>query len=198
VHLIVGLGNPGRPCAGPRHNWGFIAVEVFAPGRGGEGKRDSRTHARLCRTELNERPVLLCEPETFMNLSGRAVQAVAAYHKIDVAQLLVVVDDADLPLGSIRLRPGGSCGGHHGLESIEQHLGTRDYARLRLGIGRQADDRREITDYVLGRFLKAEQALLEAVLERACDQMECWAVAGMAKAMNEFNGTVKTPLVKES
>jgi len=198
VHLIVGLGNPGRAYADTRHNCGFMAIELFAQRRRAEWKRDSRMHARLCRTELNERPVLLCEPETFMNLSGRAVQAVAAYHKIDVAQLLVVVDDADLPLGSIRLRPGGSCGGHHGLESIEQHLGTREYARLRLGIGRQPDERREITDYVLGRFLKSEQPLLEAVLERASDQMERWVAAGTAKAMNEFNGTVKTPLVKES
>ena len=101
----------------------------------------------------------------------------------------MAVDDADLPLGEIRLRAGGGSGGHHGLESIEQHLGTNDFARLRLGIGR-AEDAREITDHVLGRFDAGEAALLEKVLVRAADQVECWLVAGIEKAMNQFNGVV--------
>jgi len=175
-----------------------MAAQLFAERRRAAWKADSRLQARLCRTELHGLPVLLCEPATFMNLSGTAVQAVAAYYKIAADHLLVVVDDADLPLGGIRLRPGGSSGGHHGLESIEQHLGTREFARLRIGIGRKSDEKREITDYVLGRFDKSEKALLEASLERACDQMECWVAAGTAKAMNEFNGTINSPVVKES
>ncbi len=100
-----------------------------------------------------------------------------------------MVDDADLPLGELRLRAGGSSGGHHGLESIEQHLGSREFARLRLGIGRQ-DGAREITDYVLGSFDRAEAALMEKVLDRAADQAECWLNDGIQKAMNQFNGVV--------
>jgi PTH1 family peptidyl-tRNA hydrolase len=102
------------------------------------------------------------------------------------------VDDADLPLGEIRLRGRGSSGGHHGLESIEQHLGTRDFARLRIGIGR-ADGAREITDYVLGRFSSTEAALVDKVLTAACDQVDCWLDAGIQKAMTQFNGVVDDP-----
>ena len=104
----------------------------------------------------------------------------------------MVVDDADLPLGEMRLRPGGSSGGHHGLESIEQHLGTREYARLRVGIGRQ-DGAREITGYVLGRFSSTEAALVDKVLTVASDQVEIWLDAGIQKAMSQFNGVVVDP-----
>jgi len=103
--------------------------------------------------------------------------------------LLVAVDDADLPLGEIRLRPGGGCGGHHGLESLTQHLGTTAFARLRLGIGRRPGAR-EITDHVLGRFDEAERAVFRLVLERAAQQVVCWLVAGIGRAMNDFNGVV--------
>ena len=102
---------------------------------------------------------------------------------------MVVVDDADLPFGELRLRPGGSSGGHHGLESIEQHLGTRDYARLRVGIGRQSGAR-EITGYVLGRFSSTEAALVDKVITVASDQAEAWLEAGIQKAMSQFNGVV--------
>jgi PTH1 family peptidyl-tRNA hydrolase len=103
--------------------------------------------------------------------------------------LLVVVDDADLPLGELRLRPAGSSGGHHGLESIEQRLGTRNYARLRIGIGREAGAR-QISGYVLGRFDSTEMKLVDTVLNVACDQAECWLRAGIQKAMSQFNGAV--------
>jgi len=102
----------------------------------------------------------------------------------------VVVDDADLPFGEIRMRPGGSSGGHHGLESVEQHLATRDYPRLRVGIGREADGVREITGYVLADFGRADKELLDKVLARACDQVECWLDEGIQAAMNRFNGKV--------
>jgi len=101
----------------------------------------------------------------------------------------VAVDDADLPFGEIRLRPGGSSGGHHGLESIEQHLGSREFARLRIGIGRK-DGARQITNYVLGKFEPAEQELLQKILERAANQVECWLAAGLQKAMSQFNGVI--------
>src|ERR1051325_5347273 len=163
-----------------------MAVSKFADRRRAEWKRESRFQARVARAEFEGHRLILSEPETFMNSSGTAVQALMAYFKAAPGQLLVVVDDADLPLGGIRLRPGGSSGGHHGLESIEQHLGTREYPRLRIGIGRRDESAREITDHVLGRFDSAEKPLLEATLARACDQMECWLVGGTKKAMNEF------------
>ena len=127
-----------------------------------------------------------------MNLSGETVGALVNFYQLlpPWPGLLVVVDDADLPLGEIRLRAGGGSGGHHGLESVGQHLGTDDFARLRLGIGR-ADGAREITDHVLGRFDAAEAALMEKVLDRAAGQVECWLAAGIEKAMNQFNGALK-------
>jgi PTH1 family peptidyl-tRNA hydrolase len=118
------------------------------------------------------------------------------FYRVSLQRLLVMVDDADLPLGEIRLRPGGSSGGHHGLESIEQRLGSRDYARLRIGIGRQAGAR-QITGYVLGRFDSTETALVDKVLSVACDQAECWLNAGIQKAMSQFNGVVAGPETKK-
>jgi PTH1 family peptidyl-tRNA hydrolase len=113
-----------------------------------------------------------------------------AFYRIPVKQLLVAVDDADLPLGELRLRAGGSSGGHHGLESIEQALGTREFARLRIGIGRR-DGAREITGHVLGRFSPVDAELADKVLTVARDQAECWLNAGIQKAMNQFNGVVQ-------
>src|SRR5204863_2658058 len=118
-----------------------------------------------------------------------AVAALVKFYRAPVSRLVVVMDDADLPLGGIRLRPGGSSGGHHGLESIERHLGTREYARLRVGIGRQSGER-QITGYVLGRFSSTETPLLDKVLTVASDQVECWLESGIQKAMSQFNGAV--------
>jgi PTH1 family peptidyl-tRNA hydrolase len=125
-----------------------------------------------------------------MNSSGEALAAVMQFFKIPPERILVVVDDADLPFGQIRLRPEGSSGGHHGLESIQTHIGTQKFARLRVGIGRTATNVREITGHVLGRFGKDEADLLGRVLERAANQMECFVVSGSQKAMNQFNGAV--------
>ena len=190
LHLIVGLGNPGAEYARTRHNAGFLLVEALA-GRWKAGwQLEKRFNARMARAERGEKCVLLCEPQTFMNSSGETVGPLAKYRQIAPARLLVAVDDADLPLGELRLRGSGSSGGHHGLESIEQHLGTRDFARLRIGIGR-AEGAREITNYVLGRFGSTETALVDKVLSVACDQAECWLDAGIQKAMSQFNGLVE-------
>jgi PTH1 family peptidyl-tRNA hydrolase len=191
LHLIVGLGNPGAEYAKTRHNAGFTLVEILAARWQADWANERKFNARLARTERNGVRVLLCQPQTFMNLSGATVGALVNFYQLlpPWAGLLVVVDDADLPLGEIRLRAGGGNGGHHGLESVGQHLGTDDFARLRLGIGR-ADGAREITDYVLGRFDAAEAALMEKVLDRAAGQVECWLAAGIEKAMNQFNGVV--------
>ena len=187
--LIVGLGNPGADYAKTRHNAGFLLVEKLAGQWKADWKNDRKFHARLARAELGDKAVLLAEPQTYMNASGESVGALARFYQLPLDRLMVVVDDADLPLGEIRLRPGGGTGGHHGLESVMQHLGSREYARLRIGIGRQ-DQARQITGHVLGKFSVAENALLEKVLERAGGQLECWLSAGIQKAMSQFNGVI--------
>jgi len=189
LHLIVGLGNPGAEYANTRHNAGFGLVQALAVRWRVDWKHERRFNARMARAERSGRQVLLCQPQTFMNLSGETVGAVVGFYRLPRTRVLVAVDDADLPLGELRLRADGSSGGHHGLESIEQHLGAREFARLRLGIGRQ-DGAREITDYVLSRFDRVEAALMEKVLDRASRQAECWLNDGIQRAMNQFNGVV--------
>jgi len=192
LHLIVGLGNPGAEYAKTRHNAGFLVLERLAERQRAKWSLEKKFNARIARVGQDGKRALLCEPQTFMNSSGEAVAKVLDFYQSTPARLLIVVDDADLPLGEIRMRPSGSSGGHHGLESIEQHLGTRDYARLRIGIGRQ-DGAREITGYVLGRFNSTEAELMDKVLTVASDQVECWLNSGIQKAMNQFNGVVVDP-----
>ena len=189
LHLIVGLGNPGAEYAKTRHNAGFLLLEKLAAQWKADWTRERRFNARIAGAERNDARVLLCQPQTFMNLSGEAVGALKNFYQLPLKRLLIVLDDADLPLGEIRLRARGGSGGHHGLESIGQHLGSREFARLRMGIGRK-DGGREITDYVLGKFDSSEAALMKKVLGRAADQVECWLDAGIEKAMNRFNGVV--------
>jgi PTH1 family peptidyl-tRNA hydrolase len=193
LFLIVGLGNPGAEYARTRHNVGFMVAERLAERWRASWTSNKKFRARVARVQRDSRRVLLCEPQTFMNASGEAVGAVMDFYQVPPARLLVVVDDADLPLGHLRLRPGGSSGGHHGLESIQQRLGTRDYPRLRIGIGRQ-DGAREITGHVLGRFGSTETALVDKVITVAADQAETWVVAGIQTAMNQFNGVVDDSL----
>ena len=189
MHLIVGLGNPGADYAKTRHNAGFLLVEKLAGKWKSAWKAERKFQARVSRAERGGIKVFLAEPQTFMNLSGESVGALVKFYQLPLEKILVVVDDADLPLGEIRLRPGGGSGGHHGLESVAQHLGSKAYARLRIGIGRQ-HEARQITGHVLGKFSAQENALLEKVLERATGQMECWLDAGIQKAMSQFNGAI--------
>jgi peptidyl-tRNA hydrolase, PTH1 family len=190
LYLIVGLGNPGSQYARTRHNAGFMVLDCLAQRWRARWTAEKKFQARLARVERDARKVLLCEPETFMNSSGEAVGALAQYYQLPPERILVVLDDADLPLGQLRLRARGRSGGHHGLESIEQHLSTQDYPRLRVGIGREEGAAREITDYVLAPFRAADAAVLEKVLTRACEQIECWLDQGVLRAMNHFNGPV--------
>jgi peptidyl-tRNA hydrolase, PTH1 family len=192
LYLIVGLGNPGSEYAPTRHNAGFMVVEHLAGRWGGTWSLERKFDARLARVEHCGKRALLCQPQTFMNASGAAVAAVVCFYRLGLERLLVIVDDADLPLGQLRLRPSGSSGGHHGLESIERCLGTRNYARLRVGIGRREGER-EITGHVLGRFQSTETALLDKVLSVAADQATLWLEAGTEKAMSQFNGVVPDP-----
>ena len=187
--LIVGLGNPGAEYAKTRHNAGFLLVEKLAEQWQSGWVNERKFVARVAKAERNGKKVLLCEPQTFMNLSGESVGALVNFYQLPLGKILVAVDDADLPFGEIRLRKSGSSGGHHGLESIEQHLASREFARLRIGIGRK-DSSRQIANYVLGKFDASENELLKKVLERAANQVETWLTAGIEKAMSQFNGVV--------
>ena len=187
IFLIVGLGNPGADYAKTRHNAGFLLVEKLAAQWRASWSVERKFQARVARAERGGRTVILAEPQTFMNLSGESAGALVKFYQLPLERILVVVDDADLPLGEIRLRPGGGTGGHHGLESVMQHVGSREYARLRIGIGRK-DAARQITGHVLGKFSADENALLDKILERAAGQLECWLDAGIQKAMSQFNG----------
>ncbi|MFT4587119.1 MAG: PTH1 family peptidyl-tRNA hydrolase [Candidatus Binatia bacterium] len=192
LFLIVGLGNPGRKYIRTRHNVGFMLVDSLAERARATWQDDKRSRSRIARIERNGRKAILCQPQTFMNSSGEAVRALAEFYKIPPASVFVAVDDANLPLGTIRLRPGGSAGGHHGLESIDRHLGGPDFGRQKIGIGRR-EGAREITGHVLGVFPESEMRILDLVLARAADQAECWLDAGIEKAMNEHNGTIEDP-----
>lgn len=178
--LIVGLGNPGSEYEGTRHNVGFQLLDRLAQGRA-EWRRERAWNALVARVE----GVVLCKPQTYMNLSGTAVAAVSRFYQIPPEGVLVVLDDMALPLGKLRLRPSGSAGGQNGMKSIIAQLGTDQVARLRLGIG--GADPGGAVGYVLGRFRKDEVPALEEMLERAEACVERAQREGLAVAMNAFN-----------
>jgi len=186
--LIVGLGNPGSKYAGTRHNAGFLVVNRLAERWGVEWKPSRRFRSELARVTREGQHVWLCQPRTYMNLSGEAVGPLLRYYRVPVSRLMVVVDDADLPLGTVRMRALGSSGGHHGLESLERGVGGKGFGRQRVGVGRGADTGRELADYVLAGFEPDERDLIERVVVRAADQLECWLADGVRAAMNRFNG----------
>lgn len=189
LSLIVGLGNPGPEYRNTRHNVGFMLADQLAGCWRGSWRMESKFFSEIAECRVVGRRVILCRPQTFMNASGQAVARLGAFFKVPPDRTLVLVDDADLPLGVLRLRPEGSPGGHHGLESIEQALGTRGYPRLKVGIARPRQDRRNITDHVLGDVSDIEQPVLKEVLTRACQQVECWLADGVMQAMNRHNGS---------
>jgi PTH1 family peptidyl-tRNA hydrolase len=184
VKLIVGLGNPGREYEHTRHNVGFQVAEELARRYAVTLKGQTKWKARAAKIGGIGDGVLLAEPTTFMNLSGWAVREIAGFHKLLPADVLVVVDDADLPLGRLRLRTGGSAGGHNGLKSVIQELGTMEFPRLRVGVGRQAG---ELKAHVLGRFSDDERAQIDAAVQRAADAAELFAKESILAAMNRYN-----------
>jgi PTH1 family peptidyl-tRNA hydrolase len=188
VKLIVGLGNPGPRYERTRHNAGFRVLDAVAA-RARAGPAEPRFAGRFAEGTLAGEHVGLLAPETWMNRSGEAVaRALAALPIADpAADLLVVFDDADLPLGRLRLRARGSSGGHNGLADVLERLATEAVPRLRFGIGRPAEPR-DTVDFVLEPFAAAEEALLKQALPRAADAVACFAAEGIASAMNRFNG----------
>jgi PTH1 family peptidyl-tRNA hydrolase len=184
VKLIVGLGNPGGKYRGTRHNIGFAVVDELA--RRGRVEFDSAPVEALVAKVRGAEPVLLAKPMTFMNASGEAVGGLARYFKVEPADLLVVVDEVQLPLGRLRARARGSAGGHNGLKSLIAHLGD-EFARLRIGVGR-GDQRRDLADHVLARFEADEAAEVERMTTRAADASEMFITSGIEAVMNAYNG----------
>jgi len=189
-YLIAGLGNPGKEYAYTRHNAGFMLADRLANYWGWSWRTEKKFFAEIAEGSVAGKSVVLCKPRTFMNNSGESVAAIAGFHRIEPADVLVVVDDADLPLGTLRMRPEGSPGGHHGLESVEAHLGSRVYPRIRLGVARPDQGVRDIANHVLGRFSAEELVIWEKVLARSVEQAETWLNDGLARAMNLYNGSV--------
>jgi PTH1 family peptidyl-tRNA hydrolase len=187
--LVVGLGNPGERYARTRHNAGWWVVETLV-GRLRAQPAGTTSEYRSWSGRFREKKVDLLQPLTFMNRSGEAIARWSEVHEFDVAAMLVVADDVYLPEGMLRLRAGGSTGGHRGLESIETTLGTRDYARLRIGVGAvgSAD---QLKEHVLAPPDAAGEALWEEAIGRAADAVECWIGEGLLAAMNRFNRKVR-------
>jgi PTH1 family peptidyl-tRNA hydrolase len=188
--LIVGLGNPGEEYAHTRHNAGFQCLGVLAR-RQHLSFREKRSRARIAVGAVAGRPVVLARPYTFMNRSGAAVAGLLHWLGLPPARLLVVYDDLDLPAGTIRLRARGGAAGHKGMASILEALGTEEFPRLRMGIGRPADPALDPVDYVLLPFTAREEAAWAPVLERAADAVECFLREGIVAAMDRFNRVVE-------
>jgi PTH1 family peptidyl-tRNA hydrolase len=188
------LGNPGSRYEGTRHNVGFMALEALAASAGSSFRAQPRLQALLADVGSGEGRLRLLLPQTFMNESGRSIRAALDWFGFDPAALLVVVDDMDLPLGRMRLRASGSAGGHNGLRSTISHLGTQDFARLRIGIGAPADNPAErkarTIGHVLGRFSPSEQPLLQAVLSEVQSGIGLIQRQGIERAANRLNGFV--------
>jgi PTH1 family peptidyl-tRNA hydrolase len=189
MKAIVGLGNPGARYRGTRHNIGFAVVDELAR-RWAVTFEAAPADALIARWRpADAGPVLLAKPLTFMNASGEATGALARYFKIDLGDLLIVVDEVQLPLGKIRARARGSAGGHNGLKSVIACLGD-DFSRLRVGVGRgpEGSDRRDLADHVLSRFEPDEMADVERMIVRAADAAATFITAGIAAVMNAYNG----------
>jgi PTH1 family peptidyl-tRNA hydrolase len=186
--LIVGLGNPGGEYAGNRHNCGFMVADLLA-GRIGAGFKRDRSRARVAAGRLAGFPVTLAKPQSFMNASGGSVAALRSFYKIPAHRIVVIHDELDIPFGTVRLKQGGGDNGHNGLRSVTAALATRDYLRVRVGIGRPPG-RMDAADFVLHDFSAAERKVLPDILERSADAVEAVLQRGLAAAQNEFHATV--------
>jgi PTH1 family peptidyl-tRNA hydrolase len=185
MKVVVGLGNPGSKYSGTRHNVGFAVVDALASGPNA-GRFQDRFAADVAELIEDGGKVLLVKPQTYMNRSGQAVRQLVDFYQLPIEELLVVCDDFNLPLGKLRFRARGTHGGHNGLRDIQAHLGTTEYARLRVGVG--APEEGEAVDFVLGRFRPSERMLIAEALERAVQAVADWWNKGIAYCMNQYNG----------
>ena len=185
LKVIVGLGNPGRQYHGTRHNVGYAVVDLLAESPHA-GRFQSRYQAQVAELIEEGLKLLLVKPETYMNLSGRTVRQVHDFYQLPVEDLLIVCDDINLPLGKLRVRARGTHGGHNGLRDIQNHLGTTEYARLRIGVDAPGED--DAVDHVLGRFRPAERAVMDEAVALAAQAVGVWVHQGIEACMNQYNG----------
>lgn len=191
MKLFVGLGNPGREYAETRHNMGFIVLDKFADSLGVSFSRhDFKGEFEIVKSPVFPEPIILCKPQTFMNNSGECVQPLADYFKIEKEDIVIVYDEMAIPEGALRLRPFGSSGGHKGMQSIINRMGTDEIARIRVGIGEPTFD---AVDYVLGKPSPEGKKLLEDATDRAAKALREIALHGFQMAMNRYNQRSEVP-----
>ncbi len=184
--LIVGLGNPGDKYEGTRHNVGFMVADEL--GERGRFPIQRLKYKALTNTAaIGGQGALVMKPTTYMNLSGEAVGEAAKFYQIAPDRVLVISDDVDLPLGKLRIRTGGSAGGHNGLKSIIQHLGSDQFPRLKVGVGEKPHPGYDMADWVLSRFQGEDRKVMDEAVKRAADAVECFLRDGPQKAMNRYN-----------
>jgi PTH1 family peptidyl-tRNA hydrolase len=187
--LLIGLGNPGREYKDTRHNFGFMLIDRIAVRLNARGMK-VQSKAIVMTSAYEERKLILAKPQTFMNLSGQSVQGLAHFYKVPFTNMMVLSDDLDIPFGTIRIRASGGPGGQRGMASIIEKLGTKDFPRLRLGIGRPPG-RMDPAAYVLQNFSRDEMQTLSEVLDHGAEAVFAFVTHGLNKAMNEFNGDVR-------
>jgi peptidyl-tRNA hydrolase, PTH1 family len=185
MKCIVGLGNPGKKYQTTRHNIGFMVIEELLNRHHWQLNKD-KFKGKFALENLNGEKIVLLEPQTYMNLSGESLRPIMDYYNIELEDVLIIYDDLDLPPGKIRLRQKGGHGGHNGIRSIIDHVGTKDFKRIRIGVGRPTSPL-PVVDYVLGSFYKEEQELVRQSIEKAADACERWMEKPFEEVMNEYN-----------
>ena len=189
TYLLIGLGNPGREYQNNRHNFGFMLIDRLAVRLNAQGLK-VQSKAIITSGIYEDRKIMLAKPQTYMNLSGQAAQGLLNFYKIPMENMLVAHDDLDIPFGTIRIRPKGGPGGQGGMASTIEKLGTKDFPRLRLGIGRPPG-RMDPAAFVLQDFSREEMKLLSEILDRAADAALEFVLNGLDKAMNKYNGSIE-------
>jgi PTH1 family peptidyl-tRNA hydrolase len=190
TYLLIGLGNPGREFRDNRHNVGFMLIDRLIIRLNARGMK-VQSKAIVTTATYEDRKLILAKPQTYMNLSGQSAQGLLHFYKLPIENMLVAHDDLDIPFGTIRIRPGGGPGGQKGMASTIEQLGTKDFPRLRIGIGRPPG-RMNPSDYVLQDFSRDEMKILSEVIDRAADAALTFVTDGLNKAMNKFNGSVES------
>ena len=188
MKLIVGLGNPGKKYEETRHNAGFMGVDYLAKHFGFEKFKKADKHkSEISEGKIGSEKVLLIKPQTFMNLSGQAVRSVARFYKIPMGDLIIIFDDVDLPSGKLRIRPSGSAGGHKGMKSVIQELGTNDFVRIRFGMAPPSSFKGDLEDYVLGKLTFSQKKFLTGNIKELPQILEVLLKEGVEQAMQEYN-----------
>jgi PTH1 family peptidyl-tRNA hydrolase len=189
TYLLIGLGNPGREYRDNRHNLGFMVIDRLIVRLNARGMK-VQSKAIVTTASYEERKLILAKPQTYMNLSGQSAQGLLNFYKIPMENMLIAHDDLDIPFGTIRIRPGGGPGGQKGMASTIEQLGTKDFPRLRMGIGRPPG-RMNPSDYVLQNFSREEMKILSEIVDRAAEAALTFVIEGLNKAMNKYNGSVE-------